>query len=510
MRLLLLATAFVTLYLAIFLILSFRHDDIVVIRDRVRRYENEFFIAYKKMGDAKNPAYLAEQKPLLEKRILRSLGKKGEKHAAEFKSIFENCWQEMLSAFGERTVSLSAGANPVQSINAVELKEIVRSSLEDILKIENGKWKTENVGEEAAPAEEIDPVEKVAPTDEIESVEEIDEIEEVAPAEEIESVEETDDVESLEEIESLEEAEEVSEIDDDALPHVANDVSDDDVLPIEEIEALEEIEEVAPAEEIEPVDGADDVESLEEIEALEEAEELDEIEEVTPAEEIEPADTGALAQNLKEESENADDDIYKDEILLEKIEFGVPTSENLSFESDDSVVENFVVTPLDFSFLDEEDSDEKLYENVDEVEPVEDEIAIAESELIPDEDAELIENLEENPFENEENLQESGKNAEILEELPSQESDELQEEQTADLEDAVEVEALEDSEENMPFMFTKFAASQNTSVAELVPDAQDAIVQDLDGTFRITELSSSDVMLELDHDFKKLVDSILR
>ena len=46
-RLLLLATAFVTFYLAVFLVLSFRHDAIVVIKDKVHRYENEFFIGYK-------------------------------------------------------------------------------------------------------------------------------------------------------------------------------------------------------------------------------------------------------------------------------------------------------------------------------------------------------------------------------------------------------------------------------------------------------------------------------
>ena len=183
-RILLLATAFVTLYLAIFLILSFKHDDIVVIRDKVRRYENEFFIGYKKMGDVKSSDYLAEQKPVLERRILKSLGKKGEKHAAEFKSIFEGYWQEMLASFGENSPLAIGNPGVTVAIDADELKKIVRSSLEDIL--ENGKIQINAVQgprskdavgkvvperkaqipggkelEEAEPVDEIEPLEEV-------------------------------------------------------------------------------------------------------------------------------------------------------------------------------------------------------------------------------------------------------------------------------------------------------------------------------------------------------------
>jgi len=119
MRLLLLATAFVTLYLAVFLILSFKHDDIVIIRDKVRRYENEFFVAYKKMGETKSPAYLSEQKKVLERRILKSLGKKGEKYAAEFKSLFDGYWNEMLLSFGEAPAQLaSSAAAPLYTVSS--------------------------------------------------------------------------------------------------------------------------------------------------------------------------------------------------------------------------------------------------------------------------------------------------------------------------------------------------------------------------------------------------------
>uniref|UniRef100_UPI002600CB90 hypothetical protein n=1 Tax=uncultured Treponema sp. TaxID=162155 RepID=UPI002600CB90 len=203
MRLLLLATAFVTLYLAVFLILSFKHDDIVIIRDKVRRYENEFFVAYKKMGETKSPAYLSEQKKVLERRILKSLGKKGEKYAAEFKSLFDGYWNEMLLSFGEAPAQLASSASaPI--INADELKEIVRSSLEDIL--ENGKIQIKadlaNLSQKVEPKKTVEAV----PMAETEPAAELDEVEPLDEAEPLEEAESLEPVESVEEGESLEEA----------------------------------------------------------------------------------------------------------------------------------------------------------------------------------------------------------------------------------------------------------------------------------------------------------------
>ena len=806
MRLLLLATAFVTLYLAVFLILSFKHDDIVIIRDKVRRYENEFFVAYKKMGETKSPAYLSEQKKVLERRILKSLGKKGEKYAAEFKSLFDGYWNEMLLSFGEAPAQLASSASaPI--INADELKEIVRSSLEDIL--ENGKIQikadlanlsqkvepkktveavpmaetepaaeldevepldeTEHLEtvepiepvdeveslEEAEPLEAVEPVESVdevesleeaepvepaeevesleeaAPADDVEEIEEvveaedgIEEIEEaealeaaesleevekaesadeldeveplepvepldeaeplevvepvepvgevdslkeaepVEPAEEVESLEEAapaDDVEEIKEVaeaeeieeaEALEDAESVEEVEEaepadepdeveplekaeplEALEPVepieevesleeaapADDVeeieevaeAEDGIEEIEEAEALEDAESVEEVEEAESADEPDEVEPLEPVEPLDEAEPLEEAESLEPAEEVESLEEAAPADDVEEieevaeaeeladeieeleevseaeedtaeidfdavnevESLNAlddeeldllpevddseykkidmertlaalperaprwndmdeveldsdglsrklsfsemhdiqklkdaakiveekdaeleelevfdpelqnamqkvvdtdlyaphildsnvspDDDIYRDEALLEKIEFGVPNPETSDEETDDSVAEKFVAVQLDFTSLDAEDSDDKMYV------------------LQPPADATENEHYFENP-----------------ELVGSEETGEL--------------EALEEPEETMPFMFTKFAASQNSEPMELSSDVDDAIVQNNDGTFRVTEMPRVNANIHLDMEFKKLVDSILR
>ena len=735
-RILLLVTAFVTLYLAVFLILSFKHDDIVVIRDKVRRYENEFFISWQKMGEGKTENYLADQKPVLERRILKSLGKKGEKHAAEFKSIFEGYWQEMLACYGENSIPLISGASAAPAINADELKKIVRSSLEDILEngkiqinavqVENEKLKlerqepiektepaeeleaeeVENVEpaeeleaeeteavEEAETAEELDEVEPLEETEEIEDAEEVLEPEEIAEAEEVESVEEMESVEEAEDVESLEEAEPAEELEAEEAEAVeeaetaeeldevepleeADEVEDaeevlepEEIAEAEEVESVEEMESVEEAEDAESLEDAEPAEEVSEPEELDEVDELDELDEVEPAEELEAEEAEAveeaetveeldevepleeaeeiedaeevlepeeieeltginneaeaseelepiadmneelrlgdgrveddssddanfaiageteliqkfedelemlpevseheerafeIAKTLEalpdeaprwtdnddveldseglsrkpsysemhdieklrevarsidemdssleelelidgetskneentsqqeeeysipealikksEEEEVDNDDVYKDEALLEKIEFGVPSSEIFCDDSDDSVAENFVATSVDYSFLDEDESDEKLYE--------------------PDPANDITEN--EHYFENP-SLMSTEDSAEI------QDIEPVKNEIDGDEED---VEALEKVEETMPFMFTKFGSSCDTQIAELA-DMPDAIVQDSDGTFHVTEMPKMDSKISLDMEFKKLVDSIL-
>ena len=592
-RLLLLATAFVTFYLAVFLVLSFRHDAIVVIKDKVHRYENEFFIGYKKLG-TDNPQYLAEQKPVLERRILKNLGRKGEKHASEFKSIFEGYWQEMIASFGGGVTPSVGSFSSVQTpvINKDELKAIVRSSLEDIL--ENGKIQinaasvvtnsaTVEVPSSVIENQEINALEA---EEEIQEAEEIEEAESLDDAETVEEIEEIEDVPVAENTESVEEVESVEEIDEvEEDPEAESAESEEFVGEIEDAEELEDEEEIQEAEEIEEIEEADQVvEEAEELEDVEEAEEIEEAETVDDAEDLEILDevdeseyraddlARTLAslperaprwddndeieldedglsrrfsaselhdiQKLKdvaksideldkglEESEPfdssqaeaselksvgadyyiphlldnniySDDDIYKDEALLEKIEFGGPSSEIVDDNTNDSVAENFTVAQMDFSELDEIDADDKMYE-VKQADDIKENEHFFENPVLQKE-----ETADNN---SEEILPETEIIPDVEEELPEiKESPEIEEE----LPEAEELESLEEPEETMPFMFTKIG-SVPTEVSELSSDVPDSIVQESDGTFHVTELSPEITDIPLNMEFKKLVDSIM-
>ena len=554
LRLLILATAFITFYLAIFLILSFRHDDIVVIRDKVHRYENEFLIACKKMGDAPTPEYFAEQRAIIESRLIKSLGRKARKHAAEFQSIFDSSWNEMLASFGELPALQQTAAAPiVQTVNAraqidaEELREIVKSSLEDIL--ESGKLQiqtvpatvadtfevsepfddaddTENL-ETVAPVEVAENAEPVEDIEDAESVEELDEaepleeVEDAAPLEEIEPVEEIEEVEPLDEIEDAEPAEEIEPLDEeDGSEWLAGDDSSD----LKSIDGVQRVTEL-PDSEITPLDAEGllrqpsfseqyDINRLKEvndkISTLNDAnldDSIEELEELAPDEIIEKngyVSASAFVPGVLSNNVPQNDDIYKDEEMLEIIEFGVPFDDKAKEEVPNPVVENFVALPVDYSYLDEDDMDGLLY---------------ATTEQPNEENEHFYENPALLPHETENNIdttsEELSESADIVQESIEEPIVEIEEFEAVtdeapveEVEELSELGALEKLEDTMPFSLTQLAS--NGTVTELSAEMPDSIVQSSDGTFSLSERGLYGADVQLDAEFKKLVDSVLR
>ena len=569
LRMLLLATAFITFYLAIFLILSFRHDDIVVIRDKIQRYENEFLIGYKKLGDVQGSDYFTNQRAIVEKRIIQSLGKKAVKHAAEFEAMFDSSWNELLASVGvtQPVVQIASahGTPPANAkIDAEELKEIVKSSLEDIL--ESGKLKINAVpvapdveqvsveSEKTEPAEEAAVVEEVGEASEAESLEEIEDaspLEERAEANEEEALDELEDAELIEEIEPLPDSETVEGREPLSETEELAELEEiEDAEPVETLEELPESEERADFEEIEetePVSDIDTVESLSDSELTSMDEEglarepsiaeqydimrlkethrtmgeldegLEELEVLTPDEKIEKfgaANATDFVPHLLDSNIASDDDLYKDEVLLEKIEFGVPTAESECETCENPLIDNFTAVPPDYSFLDDDELDE-MYKT-EQSEPAESNEHYFENPYVltegesDEETPAPIEEIAEESVEVLDEPEEIAEPEEILEELEetveneAEPADEIQE-----LESITELESLEPSEENMPFSFTQIASS-NATVTELAPELPDSIIENSDGTFCIAQNPSYETNQTLDLEFKKLVDSILR
>lgn len=77
------------------------------------------------------------------------------------------------------------------------------------------------------------------------------------------------------------------------------------------------------------------------------------------------------------------------------------------------------------------------------------------------------------------------------------------------LDDSIELEALDSQEETMPFTFTQQFTAKDTA-GELSSAFPDSIVQNSDGTFCVARSDSNDSEAPLDSEFKKLVDSVLR
>ncbi|MCQ2240976.1 hypothetical protein [Treponema sp.] len=180
----LLVCLFITVFLIIFLLFNLRHDDMVLIRRRIRKFQYGLLKEYIERKDSSDwkslSKEIASRRMDVNDEIKRSLGRRGKKHSAEIDAMLEESWQDIMSAVGATSGRI-----------LVERKTDAPA---------------ENVVAEVIPSA---PVEKI---NEPEPVEELEEVEEAEPVEELEEVDEAEPVEELEEIEEAEPVEEVEEI----------------------------------------------------------------------------------------------------------------------------------------------------------------------------------------------------------------------------------------------------------------------------------------------------------
>ncbi len=595
LRILLLSLVFLTLFLSVFLILNLKRDDMVVIKDRIRRFQNAFIKAFKKQQKSKKTSLdIKKRKDEFEQEIKKSLGRRAKKYSRQVEELLEQSWAEILAATG--TEGTSAPQDPTQNakIDSKELKNV----LEEILT--SGKL---NIKVESAPVAqqkkpELPEVEEVADAEPAEELEEVDDAE---PAEELEEAEDAEPAEELEEIEDAEPAEELEEAED-AEPA-------EELEEIEDAEPAEELEEVADAEPVEDLEEVEDVEPAEELEEVADAEPVDDLEEVADAEpaDVEPAPVTVsedknettdvdLSEFLDDaeplndgqppeptatvdEPEDADNAEQTDELkeaevtevfmpveppeddadFEETIGFGVPEpspqyGQEHSAETD--LANDFVVSPVDFSFLDNEDEEYAT-------EPPSADARTTDSAPADGLTESSTENANPDDFatvrrETENSLQQQNKTEEreektlqptdlndtldssyapdylppvvdLLSDLDSLSTPEIpaetepEEEMSLVLEEdssfndgleektpenATELESLSTPFAAQPFMFAKLGA-ETDNIEELVPLNSKAIVEAEDGTFHIQgEPDSSEVVLN--SELKTLVESVLK
>ena len=396
LRLLLLISVFITFFLVVFLIFSFKHDDIVVIKSKITSFKKQFVRQYKKMAGIENDSDLDLHKKNLEETIKKSLGRLAVKYEPEFQNLFEKCWNEILLEI-EKPYAMIPNDSVV--VNKNELREI----LEDIvssgkLKVsvseiqassvpaiesaaDETKQKIINQKEETTknPEENISPEKKEAEKEENKHYAS----EKINGAEELESLD-ADDAKNAEhdteEIENLETADDESE----------EEILEDDVGELEPLESSENVDDI---DELEPLESADDVDSADEVEP-EEVETLESADAVDSTDEVEPKDVGTLESaeivddiddaDKAEELESLDaDDAKNAEHDAEEIE----NLETAGDESEEEILEDDVGELEPLESADDVDS-------ADEVEPEEVE-TLESAEIVDDiDDAEEVEPLE--------------------------------------------------------------------------------------------------------------------
>ena len=302
-RILLLVCAFISLFLVVCLLVSLKHDDLVVIRSRIRRFQ--FAVVNEYLNDKMEIDWKATAKSIYDRKgeisdsIRRSLGKRRlKKYSREIDELLEKSWNEIFNVLNVRSGAEIAASATEKLKDTAELRQM----LEEILS--NTSIKVHSIqaplahAEAAELAEPADEVEEAEVAELAEPAELADEVEEAEAAELAEPAELADEVEDAEDAELAEPAE------------VADEVEEAEVAELAEpAELADEVEEAEVAELAEPAEVADEVEEAETAELAEPAEVADEVEEAEVAEPAEVADEveEAEAAELAEPAELADE-----------------------------------------------------------------------------------------------------------------------------------------------------------------------------------------------------------
>jgi hypothetical protein len=334
MKVILLASFFLTLYLIVFLVLNAKQDTMVVIENRLKQLRLSFLELY---HDRKSDMDLEQWNRELEQRreeirgeIKRGLGIRGETNR-EIDTLIDNFWDEILAVTGDRRDMKTAAGIDEKKLRAI-LNRILRESSADSSPVRPGSGNTEMPAAEREAGgfegikipEEWEGFEPVS-IEKLEELGEFDDLDEAGPGK-IEMDE--DEPEDLEEIEAAEVLGKSGTIETAEVPaersggtggaidaaeiNAAEAIiaknprkrstirlafGDDDIPYIVESSGLELVDEDFDSESISPhheeaaAVGAD----TEEPEELEELEEAEELEELDTAEEDAPVSEGPSA-----------------------------------------------------------------------------------------------------------------------------------------------------------------------------------------------------------------------
>ena len=515
-RILLLICSFLTICLIVVILFNIRKDDDIEILSRIKKVQigllNEYF--ENNVERSKVAALIENQRDELTARIKKSLGRRGRKYGEDLTIILNQSWQDIINilagADAVRMKGLSTGDMTeirrmfeevvshstlrVQAVTQFPSRQPPKNKKE--LNTENVsiplarempelQQKLENEVEEIEPVEELEDAEEIS---EAEPVEELEDVEEISEAEPVEELEDAEEISEIEPVEDLEDAEEISEAE-----------------PVEDLEDAEEISEAEPVEE-----SAASFEVLEESDFVEEIETLEVDDDVEILQEEKEECSPGLTNEQLRESEELLEIMPVDDDNTDVLDAADTNSENVDYE--DSSISEFVDVSENIEYSSPRDEVAKF----EGTEPLVIGDFLETKNINSSENDDLTEDFvvyDSEMLFNEEKSNICEKTTEILkasesEELKKNDSTEnsMKDNEIEELEEYEFPKELESvSDVRNQFMFTKFAANDN-NVTDLPPDA---IIQDKDGVFSISE-NLIPTGVKIDEEFKKLVDSVLR
>ena len=193
-RILLLVCAFISLFLVVCLLVSLKHDDLVVIRSRIRRFQ--FAVVNEYLNDKMEIDWKATAKSIYDRKgeisdsIRRSLGKRRlKKYSREIDELLEKSWNEIFNVLNVRSGAEIAASATEKLKDTAELRQMLEEILSNTsIKVHSiqAPLAHAEVAELAEPAEVADEVEEAEAAELAEPAEVADE---VKPCKEIHSFE---------------------------------------------------------------------------------------------------------------------------------------------------------------------------------------------------------------------------------------------------------------------------------------------------------------------------------
>ena len=455
-RILLLICSFLTICLIVVILFNIRKDDDIEILSRIKKVQigllNEYF--ENNVERSKVAALIENQRDELTARIKKSLGRRGRKYGEDLTIILNQSWQDI--------INILAGADAVRmkGLSTGDMTEI-RRMFEEV--VSHSTLRVQAVTQ--FPSRQPPKNKKELNTENVS----------IPLAREMPELQQKleNEVEEIEPVEELEDAEEIPEAE-----------------PVEEPAAsFEVLEESDFVEEIETLEVDDDVEILQEEKeecspglTNEQLRESEELLEIMPVDD-DKTDVLDAADTNSENVDYEDSSISEFVDVSENIEYSSPRDEVAKFEGTEPLVigDFFETKNIHSSENDDLTEDFVVYDS--------EMLFNEEKSNICEKTTEILKASESEELKKNDSTENSMKDNEI--------------EELEEYEFPKELESVSDVRNQ--FMFTKFAANDN-NVTDLPPDA---IIQDKDGVFSISE-NLIPTGVKIDEEFKKLVDSVLR
>ncbi|MEW5816731.1 MAG: hypothetical protein AB1798_15225, partial [Spirochaetota bacterium] len=381
LKIILMASFFITTYLLLFLILSLKQDKMLILSERIKRFQVSFLKEYVEKKEVidwqKWKRELSLRKSEIKKNIKSGIGKFKEGKEKEIDSLIDKSWDDIISVIGsrieeEKTKKLEL-PDKVEISNLEEIIERVLKSGQIVLPVAAGEGVLQGgatpnfraIQETSIPAAagtpvEVEELEEAEELEEIEAVEELEEVAEPETLEEIEAGGEEEAAEAVVEtvagtatvermVEAVtgeekaepgreavrllaEEIEEADEITEESERQEAEELEEAEEKPEqvgiveEDAEIPAEVEEIAPLEEAAAVEEfTEEIEKKEAVE-VEEISEIEEIEEIEEAEEVKEEEEARIrpelvqVQMLRTEVEEKEEKITQEPAELEELE----------------------------------------------------------------------------------------------------------------------------------------------------------------------------------------------